>query len=58
MSTDAAQTMFEEACRRLFALHADGYKRPKPTVRSTAPRPTVTTAVRPARRTQRVQSII
>ena len=34
MSADAVHTMFEEACLRLFALHADGYKRPKPTVRA------------------------
>lgn len=58
MSADAVHTMFEEACLRLFALHADGYRRPKPTVRSAASRPVVTTRVRPAQRAARVQSII
>ena len=57
MTTDAVQTMFEEACLRLFALHADGYKRPKPAVRSGS-RPNVATRVRPAQRSGRVQSII
>ena len=57
MTTDAVQTMFEEACLRLFALHADGYKRPKPSVRSGS-RPNVATRVRPAQRSSRVQSII
>lgn len=33
MANDAVQTMFEEACKRLFALHADGFKRARPTVR-------------------------
>ncbi|MEM7287475.1 MAG: hypothetical protein AAF480_14080 [Actinomycetota bacterium] len=58
MTTDAAHTLFEDACRRLFALHADGYKRPKPTVRTTASRPAVTTRVRQTPRATRVQSII
>ena len=58
MSADAVHTMFEEACLRLFALHADGYKRPKPTVRSTTSRPNVATRVRPVQRSGRMQSII
>ena len=58
MSADAVHTMFEEACLRLFALHADGYRRPKPTVRAATSRPTVTPRVRSTHRTGRVQSII
>lgn len=57
MATDAVQTMFEEACLRLFALHADGYKRPKPAVRSGS-RPSAAPRVRSAQRGGRVQSII
>ena len=58
MNADTAHTMFEEACLRLFALHADGYKRPKPTARPVSGRPAVTTRVRPTHRGGRVQSII
>ncbi len=59
MSADAVHTMFEDACLRLFALHADGYKRPKPRVKTSATtRPAVATRVRPAQRSGRVQSII
>lgn len=58
MNAEAVHTMFEEACLRLFALHADGYKRPKPAVSSGAGRPAVATRVRPAARGSRVQSLI
>ncbi len=57
MNADEVQQMFEEACKRLFALHADGYKRPRPPLRTTGARPNVATRVRPATR-QRVQHVI
>jgi hypothetical protein len=50
VANDAVQTMFEDACRRLFALHADGFKRPRPTVR---PIGTTTVASQAAERTER-----
>ena len=57
MNADDAQQMFEEACKRLFALHADGYKRPRPTRRPQTARPAVATRVRPNAR-PRVQHLI
>ncbi len=50
MNADEAQQMFEQACKRLFALHADGYKRPRQSRKSAAARPAVATRVRPAAR--------
>ena len=57
MNADDAQQMFEEACKRLFALHADGYKRPRPTRRPQTARPAVATRVPPNAR-PRVQHLI
>lgn len=39
MATDDPQSMFEAACHRLFALHADGYKKPRSRVGRTRPAP-------------------
>lgn len=58
MNADTAQTMFEDACLRLFALHANGYRRPKPSLRVATTRPAVTTSVRPGQRPRQVQTLI
>ena len=50
MTTDADQSMFEQACIRLFDLHADGFERPRPAVR---PIGTRAAAAERAERTER-----
>ncbi len=55
MVTDLAPTTFEDACNRLFTLHADGFKR-KPRQRrpvtSQGPRSAPTSASSTARRSR------
>lgn len=54
MATKHPQSAVKDACNRLFALHADGFKRQRPTLRPVSAHASISAraeAIAPARRT-------
>lgn len=54
MASEHVQSVFEDACDRLFALHADGFERPRPALQPVSSRASALAradAIAPVRRT-------
>ena len=58
MDTDAVDEAFEQACKRLFHLHENGFIRPKPGAGRPARRQPSPTSRGAARSPQRVGALI